>query len=284
MKLPFIFTEDKHFWEVKSTLRGKIGELLNIFPEKELPLRIDVASSITGEVMYTMQATEHSWFEKYDFYFQDIFVYTASDQLVWEQRWDILKDPAYSLFYLLNCFKDTRGIVIGAHDGRYGEWVTLIKDKRHKILLVEASQEQFDSLQKGYNKNTSVTLMKKLVTTDGKTVPFFEGGNGYGNSVYRVHLENYLNGQEIRETLTDSISIVDLIENFSTELDWIHIDTEGYDAKLILALKERRDLLPRLIVFEDIHIPLEEKHELENFLVIEGYSMHSYDGNTFCIR
>ena len=111
MQLPFIFIIDKQFWEVSNLLRGKIGDLGNMFPEKELPLRIDVTSSSTGLVLYSIETYGHSWFEKWNFYYQDILVYTSSGRLICEQRWNMLEDPAYLQFYILNCFKDTTGIV-----------------------------------------------------------------------------------------------------------------------------------------------------------------------------
>ena len=46
-----------------------------------------------------------------------------------------------------------RGLVIGTHDGEFGEWVPVVKKRECEVVLVEASDSQFQKLKENYPKN-----------------------------------------------------------------------------------------------------------------------------------
>lgn len=63
------------------------------------------------------------------------------------------------------------------------------------------------------------------------------------------------------------------------QLDWLQIDTEGFDYEIIkmFNIPETR---PRVIVFENHHLSEKDKQECAAFLLQEGYSLRVYGGDT----
>lgn len=285
MNFPFLFNVVKSFWGVRNSLRCQLGDLSEIFSEEDLPLRIETSRCITKEVTYSIELDSNGWFEKGDFYFEDIKIYTKKGFLVWEELWNIYEEEEYKFFKLLNSHKNTKGIVIGAHDGSYGEWVTLLDNPNNEFLLIEPTDAQYEKLQSTLGKKNNVKLSKSIVSCEGGEIDFYEENTGFFNSTNKSHLENFFLPESFTVVKKNSISMVELLEqNFPNQLDWIHMDTESYDAQLILSLREKKHLLPRVILFESNHLKINERYELEEFLDEEGYSINQYKDNTIAFR
>jgi hypothetical protein len=115
-----------------------------------------------------------------------------------------------------------------------------------------------------------------LITPNGGEVKFYEGGQGYTNSVDETVIKNW-EKEEIKCTIRDSISINDFIEtNCNGKVDWIHLDVEGLDASLILSLHPK--FLTNFIIFEDYNLMSEQKEILTDYLKSNGYFLHSEQG------
>jgi FkbM family methyltransferase len=185
------------------------------------------------------------------------------------------------------CYRDANfagafpnGLVIGTHDGEFGEWVPVVQNRISKVLLVEGSQNQYDKLIQNYCKNSLVKMVKEIITPDGGEVEFFEGGAGYTNSVVERVIRNW-ETEEIKSTIYSSVSVNDLIEeNFKDGLDWLHLDIEGLDAKLIMSMKT----LPNFIIFEDHNLTQEEKFEIYDYLENRGFKTKSFGGICEAVR
>ena len=137
-------------------------------------------------------------------------------------------------------------------------------------------------LFRSYQGFQNVTLKHELITTDGKPVEFFEGGRGYTNSVVENVIRNW-EIEEISKTLRSSTSINDLIKNTPQgKIDWLHLDVEGLDSKLIMSIEEKN--LPNLIIFEDFNLSEEEKKEIYNWLSAKNYKNTSLGGICTSIR
>ena len=82
--------------------------------------------------------------------------------------------------------------------------------------------------------------------------------------------------EEIRSTRRDSIGITDLILNeCGGRIDWLHLDVEGLDADLIMAIDQTRVLLPGFIIFEDYNLSTDKKSQIYNWLTDKGYQIYS---------
>ena len=105
-----------------------------------------------------------------------------------------------------------RGLVIGTHDGEFGEWVPIVKNREAQVILVEASDKQFVKLKNNYINYSLVKPIQNLRTPNGGDVEFFEGGEGYTNTVVENVIRHW-EKEEINSTKINSISITDLILN-----------------------------------------------------------------------
>jgi hypothetical protein len=121
-----------------------------------------------------------------------------------------------------------------------------------------------------------------LITTDGKEVEFFEGGKGYTNTIVEKVIRNW-ETEEIKSSIKSSISINDLILNYYPNgMDWLHLDVEGLDAKLIMSIED--NLLPNFIIFEDFNLNGFEKTLVYDWLSSKNYTNFSLGGICTSIR
>jgi FkbM family methyltransferase len=221
----------------------------------------------------------------------DVEITDSKDKVIYVKRWDIFEhgNHFYKSLYLYNKKIISngnlpKGLVIGTHDGEFGEWVPIAQNREAKIILVEASDKQYDKLKNNYRNNSLITEIQTLVTPDGGEVKFFEGGKGYTNSVVENVIRHW-EKEEIHSTVRDSISITDLILNeCDGHIDWLHLDVEGLDAKLIMAIDETKIKLPDLIIFEDYNLDDENKKIIYDYLKTRGFEIKSEGGICEAIR
>jgi FkbM family methyltransferase len=256
-----------------------------------LPLKLKIKKHVSGEVQWSTNLND-SWFASYpNTEMFDVEITDSKDKVIYVKRWDIFEhgNHFYKSLYLYNKKIISngnlpKGLVIGTHDGEFGEWVPIAQNRDAKIILVEASDKQYDKLKNNYRNNSLITEIQTLVTPDGGEVKFFEGGKGYTNSVVENVIRHW-EKEEIHSTVRDSISITDLILNeCDGHIDWLHLDVEGLDAKLIMAIDETKIKLPDLIIFEDYNLDDENKKIIYDYLKTRGFEIKSEGGICEAIR
>jgi hypothetical protein len=211
---------------------------------------------------------------------------------IYQYDWDVMKHG--SVFYkslwmycqkIKNSGRTPNGVAVGTHDGEFGEWCPAVKDQLTNVLLVEASEKQFQKLVENYEGKVGVKLLKELITVDGKQVEFFEGGRGYTNSVVERVIRDW-ETEEIESSVRTSVSFNELIENNFTKnnqnLDWIHLDVEGLDVKLLVSLKEEN--IPNFIIFEDNNLNELEREEIKLWIQKNNFKSSSQQGITLLTR
>ena len=238
------------------------------------PLKLSVQSHVTKNEIWSSQLNDGWWAEFPNNEMNDVVITDNDGKVIANRNWDVIQDGDLlykSLyFYCLNIFNSGRmpkGIAIGTHDGLFGEWVPCVLEGITDAILVEASKPQFDNLKENFEKFYDVSLVNSLITTDGKPVEFFEGGKGYTNSV----VERVIRGwekEEINSSIKESISINTLIE---TKVDWLHLDVEGYDIKLLMGTDPEK--LPNLIIFEYENSKEDENNQIKPYLTNLGYEL-----------
>ena len=238
------------------------------------PLKLSVQSHVTKKEIWSSELNDGWWAEFPNNEMNDVVITDNDGKVIANRNWDVIQDGDLlykSLyFYCLNIFNSGRmpkGIAIGTHDGLFGEWVPCVLEGITESILVEASKPQFDNLKENFEKFYDVSLVNSLITTDGKPVEFFEGGKGYTNSV----VERVIRGwekEEINSSIKESISINTLIE---TKVDWLHLDVEGYDIKLLMGTDPEK--LPNLIIFEYENSKEDENSQIKQYLTNLGYEL-----------
>jgi len=249
------------------------------------PLKLSIQSHVTKNEVWSTQLNDGWWAEFPNNEMNDVVITDSDGKIIADRKWDIIQDGSElykSLyFYCLNIFNTGRmpkGIAVGTHDGLFGEWVPCILEGITEAFLVEASQPQFEKLKEGYDKFNNVKLVNSLITTDGKPVEFFEGGRGYTNSVVERVIKGW-EKEEIKSTIKESISIMDLIDG---TIDWLHTDVEGYDADLIKSIPLEK--LPKFIIFEHENLEPEKNSEMKKYLENVGYDLNYQNVSCICLK
>lgn len=268
--------------EIKVTTQN----INDLYSKNQLPLNIHFTNHITEKIIWSTQLNNYSWVSYPNSEMIDVIVTDNEDNIVYNKIWNVLDNGSYHYltFYLYcaNLNMKAKGIAIGTHNGEFGEWVPLCWEDKIESVLVEASQKQFNELVQNYNTKLNATLLNKLITTDGKDVEFFEGGRGYTNTIVENVIKNW-ETEEITSSIRESISINELIEVYYPDgMDWLHLDVEGLDAKLIMSIEEK--YLPNLIIFEDYNLSNDEKTEIYNWLSNRNYKCYSLGGICSSIR
>lgn len=275
--------------EIKCTekdINVKTGEISKIFSPEQLPLIFEVKSAISKDTIWTFKLDDNMWGSYPNNEIWDVVVKDSLDNFITRYYWDVFVHGNFfhrSLWTycknILNSGRKPKGIAIGTHDGAWGEWVPVAKNFMSEILLIEASQQQFDKLSKNYAGKDGIYLKNDLITPNGGEVEFFEGGKGYTNSVVEKVTRSW-EIEQIHSTKRPSTSINEVLESFG-DIDWLHMDVEGLDAKLIMAVKGK---LPRFIMFEDNNLNDEEKREIYDYLRNRGYQIYSDGGECMALK
>lgn len=258
------------------------GNLEQLFKHDELPLKVQIKKVISKEVVWETNLSSHMWAVYGENEINDVVVYDAKGKFITQHYWDVIQHG--SIFYkslwlyckiLINEGKRPKGLVIGTHDGEFGEWVPLVRNFMSDMLLVEASEMQFNKLKHNFEGKDGISLLNSLITPNGGDVEFFEGGRGYTNSVVERVIRSW-EKEEIRSSLKKSTSLNSLIELYGGNFDWIHLDVEGLDAKLLISLKDEN--IPRFIIFEDYNLTPEDSESINNWILNKNFIKHSQDG------
>lgn len=249
-----------------------------------LPYKFKVIKHVSGEVQWECELSDN-WFGTYpNTEIFDIEITDSLGNMLYEKKWDInYGNRFYKSLWLYNKNLTSKGITpkglaIGTHDGEFGEWVPLALKRECNLVLVEASDNQYDKLYDNYKDIPQVKTVKSLITPNGGDVEFFEGGRGYTNSVVE-RVINHWETEEIFKSVKKSISITDLILNeCDGKIDWLHLDVEGLDAQLIMGIDESKITLPNYIIFEDDNLTDDEKNEIYSWLRDRQYKLVSENG------
>lgn len=256
------------------------------YDEKQFPLHL-IYKTLMGEVAWSIELFP-GWFSEYSLISNTtIEIIDSLGNQLFDWKWDpfIHGDYAHQYFeiWALNN-RGSNGIAIGTHNGMTGEWVGPVNKGLLKSTLVEATDIQFKDLVKYYKDKKWINCIQSLITTDGSDVIFYEGGDGFTNSLSKDIIEKHVSVENITTTIKQSKSINDLILESSErgKVKWLHIDVEGMDGELIYAIND--DLLPELLLFESLHMENEYYDKLCNHLTNKGYSITKSGWNTICIK
>lgn len=267
----------------KDGIRVEVGVISKY--NENTPFTLNIKKHVSGEIQWSTILSDN-WYATYpNTEMFDVELRDSKNTIVYTKKWDVMEHGNH--FYkslwiynksLISNGKFPKGLVIGTHDGEFGEWVPIVLKNECQVVLVEASDKQFGVLNKNYGNRSLVTLVNDLVTPNGGEVEFFEGGKGYTNTIVEDVIRHW-EKEEIKSTKRDSISITDLIlEKCGGQIDWLHLDVEGLDSQLIMGIDTTRVNLPKFIIFEDYNLSEEKKKEIYNWFYNEGYDIRSEGG------
>lgn len=250
------------------------------------PIKVVFKNIISEEVHFSQVLNSNTWCRWSGAeLITDVLIYNHKDNLIHQHKWDVLRDGdeiEKSLWMYLKNRKiqgvKSKGLVIGTHDGRNGHWIYSIKDKLSDAFLIDGSEKQFENLRKNYEWFENVKMLNTIVTPKGGIVEWFQGGEGYTDTVVSDLIHDWLDESQITKIQKDSISFVKLTNE--NDFDWIHLDVEGIDGDLILSLEK----LPNVIVYESMNLSREMESDLENWFEKNGYTTLVCNGNTMATK
>ncbi len=259
------------------------GNLSGVFSSKQLPLKIEIVKSVTNTTIWSTELGDNSWASYPSNEINDVVIKDAQDNFVYRYYWNVMEHG--TIFYkslwlyckgMINSGKVPNGLVIGTHDGEFGEWVPVVKNFMSNATLIEGSMLQYNTLFNNYFGRNEIHCIHDIITTDGQDVEFFEGGAGYTNSVVERVIRNW-EKEEIISTRRTSTSINDLIRNrLNGHIDWLHLDVEGLDARLIMSLED--GLIPNFMIFEVFNLTAEERDEFHIWLNSKNFNAYYENG------
>ena len=200
-------------------------------------------------------------------------------------------------YQILKKGKKFRMLQIGCNDGITSDPVhSLLERYEFEAILVEPQGKAYDSLVQLHENRPLTTMLRCAIgKTDGvqefysvgeEDLPLFPGieSSHFGLlrnqlieqlATVRPDLNNYIDHVQITEVQTRNIN--SLLQELRVEsLDFLQIDTEGYDAEIILTL----DLdvwSPSIINFEHSHLSNQVKKKLYKLLESHGYLLVLHD-------
>lgn len=249
---------------------------------ENLPLKLKLKNIVTEEIHYEVDLNPNAWAHWTGAeLITDVLIHDSTNNLIFEKKWDVTefgdsieKDLWYYLKGRKNRGVESNGLVIGTHDGRNGHWIYPILEGLSRATLIDGSDKQYLELQKNYSKNQFVETKNLIVTTDGLDVEWYQGGEGYTDTVVKELIESWVTDDTIIKTHRPSISINQLMSE--NQYDWLHLDVEGIDGDLILSLEQR----PNVIIYESMNLSEEMNLKLNKWFYENQYITLSENGNT----
>lgn len=268
------------------TLNQTGVEIGDLTPIGGGPVKVLFKNIITDEIHFSQILHSNTWCKWSGAeLITDVLIYNQQNELIHKHNWNILShgdEIEKSLwFYLINRKKmgiKSNGLVIGTHDGRNGHWIYPIKKNLSDALLIDGSEKQFYELQKNYKDVPFIKMMNAIVTVNGGAVVWYQGGEGYTDTVVSDLIHDWLDESQITKIQKESISFVKLTNE--NDFDWIHLDVEGIDGDLILSLEK----LPNVIVYESMNLSEEMQLKLKTWFDINNYKTLVCNGNTMATK
>jgi len=190
--------------------------------------------------------------------------------------------PAYWFDQLLNQ-EDAFLVQIGSNDGKTGDplFPLLQKNKNWKALFVEPIPDTFKKLKNNYPDHQRFTF-ENVAINEGTSMEFyfvdpkakatlpdlpywFDQLGSFDKEHILKHFDGAL-APFIQSVTLEGVNLPSLLSrNQVSKINILHIDTEGYDWKILSQLDLEKHQ-PQFILFEQNHLTTEERNTAIQFL------------------
>lgn len=262
------------------------------FKSEDLNYPIDVFFvNMSGKILWkTSVDTPFYWVEGPSIKESNIRIIDSIGDLIFSHNWEFnnLSDTVEKKFinwcrdFITKTSKKPNGFIIGTHDGKSGEWVeaysqNLIGD----CVLIEPNIDPFLSLTNNYKNENRFTFKKCVISESDDMVDFYTNSSGDSEASSLI-ASNYLKHQD---KIIEKIKVKSYNPNtlmLKKIPDWIHIDAEGYDGKIILLLNNEILNKAKFIIWEHIHLDEETNNLINVKLNKHGFNIEIGDGYNTC--
>ena len=179
-------------------------------------------------------------------------------------------------------------VQIGSNDGKTGDPIFHLLDKRKKwnAIFVEPVPYLYKRLKQNYNSESRFIFENVAINNGSEQVFYsikqearekfpdlplwFDQLGSFDKEIILKHLNGKLE-PFIEETKLKGITLKNLLsKNSVSSIDLLHIDTEGYDWKILSQL-ELDNYKPSIILFEHKHLVKSEKKQSVEFQLADYY-------------
>lgn len=190
-------------------------------------------------------------------------------------------------------------VQVGSNDGIHGDPLhdIIATNINWKGMFVEPVSFLFERLVRNYGFSERFIFENKAIAPNRGVVEFFyvsekakaklgdelpfwydQLGSFDKNHILK-HLDGVLEPYIVCESI-DTVTLQDIFDKHAvTSIDLIHIDTEGYDYKILSTLDFSK-YQPSIILYEHMHLSDVEKNAAESLLRDNGYRCVQYAGDT----
>ena len=196
-----------------------------------------------------------------------------------------IKDKKYPAYWFdLVLSKENAYLVqIGSNDGKTGDPLFQLfqNNKNWKALFVEPVPSSFEKLRANYSDSQRF-ICENVAINEGQSMSFYwvdpKAKETLKDLPYwydqlgsfdKQHILKHFDGALepfIKTKMLEGITLPTLLlRNHISAIDILHIDTEGYDWKILSQLNLQQ-YEPKFILFEHHHLSLQEQNEAYQFL------------------
>jgi len=192
------------------------------------------------------------------------------------------------IYYTMNKFDL---VIIGAHNGSGLE--ELILEKKNKVLLIEPVNYNLQSLKSRFKNLENIIFEKSGISDERNQIKFYyvkessvkklgkEWASGIG-SFKKKHLLDHqrkrfqITESDIEEESVNILVFEDLLIKYNiNEIDYLFIDTEGFDYRIIKSIDFNKVKINK-IKFEYKHLDDTFKYEIRLAELRKNFSLLNY--------
>ncbi len=194
---------------------------------------------------------------------------------------------------LFNSNKVNSIVQIGSNDGiRFDNLNYFIKKQNPFVVFVEPILSNFQNLKKNYSEKKNFIFENSAISVNNEINELFKVKESnlhlYDEHIIGItsfdqkHLIKHgVNKNHITKEVVNSISIKELLIKHSIKnFDLLYIDTEGYDANIVIDFFKSSQIRP-MILFEYIHTKNQSLKEALELLKKNKYITFKVEENIF---
>ena len=213
-------------------------------------------------------------------------------------RFTLERDPIDCIFYSLAIAKKNVFFVqVGSNDATHGDPLRdFIFNCNWSGIMIEPVKFVFKRLEKNFSKFENITLENVAISNESGVKDFYYlqecddlpvTYDQLGSFSLDTILKNSTWIPDIQErivtTQVDCITFAQLCKkNNVTDIDIIHIDTEGYDFEIIKMI-DFECFKPKIILYEHKHLSLTDKAECRAYLQKNKYELLEVKRDTIAL-
>lgn len=267
------------------------SEITHIMSESNFPLFVQVLPVDDSVVIESHELPVGTWRIFKGIRDRNFRIVTKNNQVLRELRYDykneIYASDASKLYefwdYFTKLNQCSTGLILGAGDGSWGEWVKGVYENEMKCFLVEGSQKSFEKLKLFHGNKKNLKLLNQVISLDGMDYDFYDDLDG-DNSISLEYLNKRsidLNKSNIRKVKTKKFG--DLLNEIGT-INWIRFDLEGIDLNLILSLDLENMKSLIMVQYEHLNLSDSDREQIKNKFKSQNFNFLEFNIDTIFIK